>query len=91
VSFDFEGDGAREYLISFTPFLGLGTASLFGGYAYLNRPDGKEPTGLLGTLSAQYQVVEFKMPLEFIEGRQDFYVMVDFTDRRYFMGACHSG
>jgi CHAT domain-containing protein/tetratricopeptide (TPR) repeat protein len=80
VSFDFEGDGEREYWISFTPFLGLGTASLWGGYAYLARPDGKEPTRLLGTLSAQYRVIEFKMPLEFIEDRQDFYVMVDFGD-----------
>jgi tetratricopeptide (TPR) repeat protein len=80
VSFDFEGDREREYLMGFTPFLGLGTASLFGGYANLNRLGGKESTRLLGTLSAQYQVVEFKMPLEFIEGRQDFYVMVDFAD-----------
>ena len=80
VSFDFEGDGGWEYGLSFTPFLGLGTASLWGGYASLNRPNGEESTRLLGTLSAQHQVVEFKMPLEFIEGRQDFYVKVDFAD-----------
>lgn len=80
ISFDFEGDGETEYWISFTPFLGV--SPFEDAYIYLNTPDqhGKEAQGLGGTQSAQDQVIEFKMPLEFIEGRQDFYVMVDFAD-----------
>ena len=78
VLFDFEGDGMWEYLVSFTPF--LGTVSHYDGYIHLNRPDGEESARLLGTLSAQYQVVEFRMPLEFMEGRQDFYAMVNVSD-----------